>query len=196
MRERRPQDWVADLSERHTLEREVATAIRAHPDLVALRTSTAATDRLDFQMRGPGDRLCELELKTKRQPYRGWDRYWPDLSERDLFILDELALRRLIEAGRFAFLVVRDLPGDRWCLWSTMELVLTTKVRVSRELAGRRPSIKGKVLIDLGSAAARQATLTAVLSQVATMVGVIDRRWADISPWPWTERRPAAPESA
>jgi hypothetical protein len=71
-----------------------------------------------------------------------------------VFILDELALRRVVDAGRYAFLLVRDLPGERWALWSTAELVLAAKVRVSRRLAATTVTDKGKVLIDLGGAAA------------------------------------------
>jgi hypothetical protein len=196
MRERRPADWVTDLRDRHGLETQVGRAIDVHRDLARLKTSTSALDRLDFQLLGPGEQLCELELKAKRQRYRGWGANWPSVPEKHLFMVDELALRRLVDAGRFAFLLVRDVPGGRWCLWSTTELVLTTKVRVARQLAGPRPAIKGKVLIDLRSAAATHATLAATLSQLAAMVGVIQRRWADISPWPWGERNNATPESA
>lgn len=189
MRERRPEDWRVDLAERHGLEAEVAAALDAHPQLLRLRTSTAALDRLDYQLLGPGERLCELELKAKRQPYKGWGRYWPAVADEDIFILDELALRRVLDAGRHAFLLVRDMPMDRWCLWSTMELVLTSKIRVGRQLAGGRRVVKGKILLDLSSAAATQSTLAAALSQLTSMVGLIDRRWTDIGPWPWSEQR-------
>jgi hypothetical protein len=71
VRERRPADWRMDLAQRHPLEAQVARAIDEHPELVRLASSTASLDRLDYQLIGPGERLCELELKTKRQPYRG-----------------------------------------------------------------------------------------------------------------------------
>ncbi len=105
-----------------------------------------------------------------------------------MFILDELTLRRIIDAGRYGFLLVRDMPEDRWAIWSTVELVLATKVRVCRKLATGVERTKGKVLIDLSGAAAVTTTLAAALSAVATLVGVIDRRWSDIAPWPWQER--------
>lgn len=188
MRERRPADWRVDLAERHPLEAEVAGAIDAHPALVRLRTSTSSCDRLDYQLLGPGERMCELELKAKRRPYQGWSALRPEVAPADLFILDELALRRIVDAGRYGFLLVRDIPGRRWALWSTAELVLATKVRAGRHLATGAGHTKGKLLIDLSSAAAVSDTVAAALSTLATLVGVIDRRWDDIAPWPWRER--------
>ncbi len=161
-------------------------ALDHHPDLVRLQSSTASLDRLDYQLLGPGERLCELELKAKRQPYRGWAHLRPELPEADVFILDELALRRVVDAGRYAFLLVRDLPGERWALWSTAELLLATKVRVSRRLAATTVTDKGKALIDLGAAAITR-NLPAALSAVAKLVGVIDAQWGDVAPWPWRE---------
>ncbi len=187
MRERRPGDWRIDLTQRHPLEAEVARALDHHPHLVRLQSSTASLDRLDYQLLGPGERLCELELKAKRQPYRGWAHLRPELAEADVFILDELALRRVVDAGRYAFLLVRDVPGDRWALWSTAELVLATKVRVSRRLAATTVTDKGKILIDLGGAAAITRSLPGALSALAKLVGVIDAQWGDVAPWPWRE---------
>ncbi len=188
MRERRPADWRLDLAERRPLEAKVAAAIDAHPALVRLSSSTSSLDRLDYQVLGPGERLCQLELKTKRQAYKGWSGLRPEVAPADLFILDELALRRIVDAGRYGFLLVRDMPSDRWAVWSTAELVLATKVRVGRRLVTGVERTKGKVLIDLSSAAAVTTTLAGALSAVATLVGVIDRRWSDIAPWPWQER--------
>ena len=188
MRERRPADWRVDLAERHPLEAEVAAALDAHPVLVRLSTWTASCDRLDYQLLGPGERLCELELKAKRRPYQGWSALRPDVLPVDLFILDELALRRIVDAGRYGFLLVRDIPGGRWALWSTAELVLATKVRAGRRLATGTGRTKGKLLMDLSSAASVTDTLPGALGALATLVGVIDRRWGDIAPWPWQER--------
>ena len=186
MRERRASDWKVDLAQRHPLEAQVARALDEHPELVRLSSSTASLDRLDYQLLGPGERLCELELKTKRQPYRGWAYLRPELAEADVFILDELALRRVVDAGRYAFLLVRDMPGQRWALWSTAELVLASKVRVSRKLATPGVS-KGKLLVDLGGAAALVPSLPAALSALADLVRLIDRQWSDVAAWPWRE---------
>ncbi|HEV2368757.1 MAG TPA: hypothetical protein VGR90_02715 [Acidimicrobiales bacterium] len=188
MRDRRPEDWRVDLRDRHGLENLVAGAIDHHRGLTRLSSSTSSMTRLDYQLLLPGDRLGELELKAKRQTYRNWPGLGPGVLDRDVFILDELALRRIVDAGRYAFLLVRDIPSDRWCLWGTAELVLTTKIRVSRGLTRVAPTVKGKLLIDLGSAPVSCPTVEASLDELCRMARAIDERWDDIRPWPWIER--------
>jgi hypothetical protein len=184
MRERRPQDWVTDLAGRHTLERRMAIALGAHTDCVLLKRATSSLGELDYAIVGPGDRLGQVELKAKHQPYRGWGHLRPDLAEVDLFILDELALRKIVDAGRYAYLVVADLPGRRWCVWSTADLVLATKTRTVRALATGSNRKKAKVLLDLREAAAHVADEHAATDAVARMLGSCDAHWQAIEPWP------------
>ncbi|MDQ3985966.1 MAG: hypothetical protein M3280_05650 [Actinomycetota bacterium] len=184
MRARRPDDWRVDLGRRHLLEARVARGLDRHEGLTLLRNSTSSTDRLDFQVLGPGDRLLEIEFKTKRQSYVGWDRYRSDLSERDLFILDELALRRIVDAGRYAFLLVFDMTTPRWCVWTTPDLVLTSKARVGRKLATGRDQVKGKILVSLTETATATRSLEEAVETIASKAMSMDRRWNDIAPWP------------
>jgi hypothetical protein len=184
MRERRPGDWRVDLARRHPLEHAVELALDNHPALTRLSSRTAALDRLDFAVLGPGERLCELELKAKHQPYRSWSDLRPGVAERDLFILDELALRKVIDAGRYAFLLVHDQPTNRWVVWTTMDLVLASKVRVNRRLTTGIDRVKAKVLLDLTDSPHHHTELVAALSAVASATRVIDRHWTDIGPWP------------
>ena len=184
MRARRPDDWKVDLRQRHLLEARVARALDRHPMLTLLRNSTSSTDRLDYQVLGPSDRLLEIEFKTKRQSYVGWDRHRPDLSERDLFILDELALRRIIDAGRYAFLLVFDMTTPRWCVWTTPDLVLTSKARVGRKLVTGRNQVKGKILLSLTETATATRSLDEAIEAIMSKASCIDQRWNDIAPWP------------
>ena len=183
MRDRRAEDWRNDLQGRHSLEEAVAAALASHRQLRLVGRSTDAYDRLDYQLVGPGGRHLEVELKAKHQRYVGWSHLRPDVAEVDLFILDELALRHLVDAGRYGFLLVRDVPSDRWVLWSLADLVVCTKVRVTRQLAtpGR---VKGKVLIDLSEAAATAPSLAEALERLVGLVTRIERQWGDIAPWP------------
>lgn len=184
MRERRPADWGIDLGRRHPLEDEFAAALAAHPALLLVRRSTAALDALDYQVLGPGERLAQVELKAKHQPYRGWSHLRPGLAERDLFILDELALRRLVEAGRYGYLVVVDAPSARWCVWSTAELVLASKVRTVRVLASGRTRLKAKVLLDLGESGTTAGSSAEAADALARSLAQCDRHWEAIGPWP------------
>jgi hypothetical protein len=191
MRDRLPQDWKVDLAQRHSLEARVRNEIAAHPDLTLLRCSTSSTDRLDYQVVGPGDRLLEIEVKAKRQSYRGWAKYRPGVEERDLFILDELALRKLVEAGRYGFLLVNDMPGSRWAVWSNPDLVLTPKARVSRQLMVGGGVVKGKVLISFSEDAHRFDELVHAIDFIAESSLLVDARWTDIAPWPTPTRASA-----
>lgn len=190
MRERRRGDWRIDLARRHPLESHVETAIDEHPALTRLASSTSSMDRLDFQILGPGERLCELELKAKHQTYRGWSDLRPDVNEADLFILDELALRKIIGAGPYAILLINDQPSDRWVVFTIMDLVLAPKVCVDRRLATGVDRIKAKVLLDLTDAHQHHPTATTALSAVASYMKVVDRHWNAIGPWPTVRTSP------
>ena len=184
MRDRRPGDWVTDLAGRHRLEDNMAQALASHPELILARRATHALDALDFTVLGPGERLAQVELKAKHQPYRGWAQLRPELAERDVFLLDELALRRLVDAGRYAYLVVADLPTGRWCVWSTADLVLASKVRTVRALATGAGRLKAKVLVDFREAAAVVDSPGTAAGVVADSIGHCDRLWGAIEPWP------------
>lgn len=162
----------------------MATALRRHPELILLKRSTSSLDELDFAVVGPDDRLVGVELKAKHQPYRGWSELWPTTPERELFILDELALRKIVGAGRYAYLVVADLPGRRWCLWSTAELVLATKVRTVRKLAATASRLKAKILLDLREAAVQVDDEHTAADALAEMLSASDQHWQAIEPWP------------
>jgi len=183
MRDRRPEDWRADLRGRHGLEEAVAAALAAHPALTLVGRSTNAYDQLDYQLAGPGGRRLQLELKAKHQRYVGWSDLRPDVAEADLFVLDELALRHLVDAGRYGFLLIRDVPSGRWVLWTLAELVVCSKVRVTRGLA-TPGKVKGKVLLDLSEAAVAVFSLGAALDGLVDSVTRIERQWGDIAPWP------------
>lgn len=184
MRERRSSDWVVDLRGRHELEARFAGALDASADLVLVRRATTSMELLDYHVVGPGDRLAQIELKAKHQSYRGWGELRPDVPEPELFILDELALRKIIDAGRYAFLVVADLPTDRYCVFATLDLVLATKSRAVRHLSIGSGRAKAKVLLDLREAAASSSDVEAAVNDVASMLEVCDRQWSAVEPWP------------
>ncbi len=184
MRERRPGDWKIDLARRHPLERTVEAALDAHRGLHRLSSSLNSMDRLDYQVLGPGERLCEIELKAKHHPYQGWAALRPDVGETDLFIVDELTIRKLLSAGRYGFLLVNDQPAQRWLVWSLMDLVFSSKVRVNRRLATGADRIKAKVLLDNNDTDHHHTDLAAALTGIATLVTVSDQRWNDIQAWP------------
>ena len=190
MRERRPGDWRVDLNRRHPLERVVEAAIDRHQSFTRLTSSTSSLDRLDFQVLGPTERLCEIELKAKHQRYQGWTQYSARTSEADLFILDELAMRKILSAGRYAFLVVHDQPSRRWVVWSVMDLVLATKHRANRRLAVGAGPLKAKLLLDSNDSPHHCGSVESALDAVADLAKTADSCWSSIDGWPTNRRIP------
>jgi hypothetical protein len=191
MRDRLPTDWVRDLDGRHDLEAQVEAALRCHGSLRLTTVSTRSFDRLDFQVLAPGERVVEIELKAKLQPLSAfWKSLRPDVVSDDLFVLDELAMRKIVDAGHLGFLLVRDAPTRRWALWSAGDLLVTSKVRTSRVLRKSSvPVAKGKVILDIAEAAYVGPRLAAALEVLVVMAERVDGWWDDVAPWPKIESR-------
>ena len=189
MRERRPGDWVTDLTGRHGLEQQVADELRTHRNIELLEINTTSFDRLDFTIGTKAVFPVEVELKAKWQPYqRWWHQHRLDVDESDLFILDELALRRVVAGGPTSQLLIHDHPSGRWVLFSVADLLLAPKARVSRPLRGRRETTKGKILISLGDGQAAGTTIGEAVSYLAPAILDTHRRWSQVEPWPSHEQ--------
>lgn len=185
MRPRVPGDWVADLAGRRDLESLFAQGLSRHPHLCLISDQTDSHHTPDYEIKVAGIGCASVELKAKWQSYRtGWTQHRPDVPEAELFILDELALRKIVAAGRHSYLVVYNEPASRWRIFGTTDLVLAHKARVARPLHGRRPTIKGKVLVDLRDGHHGGRTLAEAVDVLATMIPRTDRRWGQVEPWP------------
>ena len=128
MRERRRGDWRIDLARRHPLESHVEEALDAHPALTRLAIvddvdGSASTSRSS----DPANGSANSNSKPSTRPTAGWTDLRPDVDEADLFILDELALRKIIGAGPYAILLINDQPSDLWVVFTTMDLVLAAE---------------------------------------------------------------------
>lgn len=129
----------ADYHNSKEFEQEVRAALQESlpwPD--AVRDETKSNSRLDFWVPG-----YFVEVKEKRQPLtERWTKHWPGLPERDMFILDELSLRRVLthsgDKTPNAYTLLRDLPGgDRMFLAGPMELAVVPRVRLMRQGKGK-----------------------------------------------------------
>lgn len=182
MRDRVEADWLHDLSARHALEERVARTLGEHPSINLDEVATDSFVDLDYRTSIDGTPV-PIELKSKWQRYVGWDRHAPAIPEADLLILDELALRKLIDAGRHAHLLVMDKPGKRWVVFGVPELLLADKVRVTRVIRRQTTRQKAKVLVDL-TYGLRADRLGKALDLVVDRLASFDQRWNAIEPWP------------
>lgn len=115
---------------------------------IELLDSTDSFEEIDFELGCRGRRLF-LEVKQKKQRYRdGWVSAGA-VEEENLFILDELAARKLILRAPRAYLLVNDLPSGSYSVLGGLELFTMPKSRVNRSIDGGVATFKGKWLIDL-----------------------------------------------
>lgn len=101
---------------------------------------TSSTHRLDFWVPG-----FFLDVKEKNQRYG--PRFTGDRDQTDLFILDELSVRKALEHYPLAYFVFRDVPESRIFLASVVEVVCADRARLNRQTSEDRR--KGKWVLDL-----------------------------------------------
>lgn len=99
---------------------------------VDIITHFNATDKLDIWVPG-----YFVEIKEKRQRYT--DRWWllPGVPETDLFIQDELTVRRALQFWPWVFFVVHDCPNDRFFYQPIWETVSAPRAQVNRNGKGK-----------------------------------------------------------
>lgn len=130
--QRPPGSSQADLQ----ASKEYEQHVRQHlPD--AIIDQTSSTDKLDFWHPG-----WVADIKEKRQPLTNRWRVLPDVPEQDLFVLDELSLRKALVHGMKSYFIIRDVPCGRVFLAAAWEVACSDKVR--RQRGG-----KGKIILDL-----------------------------------------------
>ncbi|MBW3614671.1 MAG: DEAD/DEAH box helicase [Actinobacteria bacterium] len=144
--ERRPPDWVRDLNSGRDAEEYVRALLFGHPAVRRVADLSTQPETPDFEFQYEGERVG-LEVKAKLQRYSArYREMWPELAERDLFILDEGSLRALSWAEGMGYLLIADAPSERWIVIGPWELLLGPRRRYQRLDDG-----KGKLLLDLGT---------------------------------------------
>jgi len=132
---RTPYQKGADFGDK-TFEQAVGAALGPY-----VIDNTLATDRLDWYVPG-----YLVEAKSKRQKLTARWHLLPGVPEEDLFIIDELSVRRAMKHGYEVFFALQDLPGNRLFFVALHELIGLTRVRVNRNTGG---GLKGKWIINL-----------------------------------------------
>ncbi len=109
---------------------------------------TASYKKLDFAITFAEQREFFLEVKEKRQAYNPAN--WPPVApEPDLFILDDLTVRKCLGHAPRSGVLVRDNRRERYLFFSVVDLALMPKLRVNRPIKRNSPQQKGKWLINL-----------------------------------------------
>lgn len=103
-----------------------------------------STTELDYWVPG-----FYADVKQKKQPLGKRWHLLPDVPEHDLFVLDELSVRKAAEKGPHAYFIINDVPLDRHFLARIDEVFTADRVRVNRVYDSGRA--KGKWIIDLSN---------------------------------------------
>ncbi|MFN3983066.1 MAG: hypothetical protein ACK4SA_22020 [Caldilinea sp.] len=121
-----------------------------------------------------------LEVKEKRQPYtvQAWPQGTP---EAQMFILDELTVRKCLGFAPRAGIAVKDIVGRRFVFFSVIDLALMPRVRVNRRIERNRPDLKGKWVIDLRNGKVA-VTLDDLLNHIQSYLGNLHSILYEIHP--------------
>lgn len=105
---------------------------------------------LDFMFLYQGERSSKvhLEVKEKKQPYNlsNWGIY--DMPEHDVFIIDDLSIRKLVFYGPRSCILIRSNYGDYYLL-RCVDVCGLPKIRVNRPIERTVLGYKGKWIIRL-----------------------------------------------
>lgn len=175
---RQPVHWEADTAGRHAFERRVRRALSSDAEF-ALLDSTDSFDEIDFELGCRGRRLF-LEVKQKKQRYRDAWVNIGGISESSLFILDELAARKLVLRSPRAYLLVNDQLTEKYFVLGALELITMPKTRVNRSIKDEVATFKGKWLIDLRDAA-QSPTVEESLAYVKRRSSSEDDYWKGLA---------------
>ncbi len=166
--ERKPEYWSEDLA-----DREFERAVMAMLDTMGWKyqDNTSAFEHPDLyllsRVRGKQVRTA-LELKDKRQEYRG---RWAELAgvpENELLVVDEVSLRKLLGHAPRALLLFwdRTRPDRPYVLFTIVDLFCVPKRRVQRKIRLNSDRLKAKWLLD-----ARHGFSFSDLSHVFAAIG-------------------------
>jgi hypothetical protein len=107
-------------------------------------------NRLDFGFGNKEEkRYFYFDVKEKRQKYSV--KNWPtsDIPEEYLFIIDDLAARKILAYAPDSGMIIRDNMNKRYFLFTVLDMYLMPKKRVNRKIRKSITTHKGKWLFDL-----------------------------------------------
>lgn len=142
------EEYVSAMNKRPSLEQEIKRYFLKNQ--ITFNDNSQSYKQLDFAF---GDkhskRYFSFDVKEKRQHYAM--KNWPktDISEAHLFIMDDLAARKILAYAPNSGLVVRDNMHRQYVFFSVADLFLMPRKRVNRDIRKKVRGVKGKWMIDL-----------------------------------------------
>jgi hypothetical protein len=120
---------------------------------ITFHDGTKSTSALDFFL--PRYNI-HFDVKEKTQAFslKNWSE--ATAPQADLFIMDDLAARKLLRCAPLSFCIIRDSsnPPVMYYVYSVVDLMCVPKKRVRRPIARSVKTFKGKWMLNLRDAAA------------------------------------------
>jgi hypothetical protein len=116
---------------------------------IAFEDNSSSFRQPDFMIKNDREEaVFHLEVKEKRQRYNlnNWHKFAP---EPDLFITDDLSVRKCLAYAPKSGILVRDNIRGKYVFFSVTDLMLIPRKRVNRPIHKNHLEIKGKWLINL-----------------------------------------------
>ncbi|MEK7251528.1 MAG: hypothetical protein AAB209_14015 [Bacteroidota bacterium] len=132
-------------------EQEVKSFLAAQK--IPFEDGTKSTTALDFYL--PRSKVY-FDAKEKSQPFsmKNWSE--ATTAQENLFIIDDLAARKLLLHAPLSFCLIKDssISPTMYYIYSIIDLLCIPKKRVKRPIEKSVRAFKGKWLLDLRDAAA------------------------------------------
>lgn len=127
-----------------SLEQEIKNMFNKYN--IIYEDNTNSYDKLDFVYHSPD--VFSFDVKEKRQTYNMNN--WTDkIKEKDCFVIDELAIRKVLYYGPNSGIIVRNNILNNYTFYSFVDLFLIPKIRGNRKINYNVESVKGKWIINL-----------------------------------------------
>lgn len=154
-----------------SLEQEVKLFLSSRG--VAFHDRSDSFKHPDFTILSHGVPYFYLEVKEKRQRYNM--NHWPAyVDEVNLFILDDLTVRKCLAYAPKSGILVRDNIHNRYTFLPIVDLALMPRLRVNRPIHQNAPALKGKWLINLNHGSNAES-IEAVFPKIRQYVEASDR---------------------
>ncbi len=159
-----------------SLEQEVKSFLASKG--AAYRDNSSSYKELDFTLLLNNRPYFYLEVKEKRQKYNM--KNWPKFTEEsDLFILDDLTVRKCLAYSPQSGILVRDNLNKIYFFFSVIDLALMPRQRLNRHIHRTVSDLKGKWLISF-SCGVRTDSIEEAFSNIRRIIDATDRILFDV----------------
>jgi hypothetical protein len=127
-------------------ENEVLTFLKKQDKIKLIQDSTNEFDKIDFILEY--EIRFVLDLKEKKAQYR---KRWCEIAQMDeeeLFIFDELGIRKLFSFFPYCFIIVKNEILKSYFVFNCWNLLCLPRIRVNREIFKVKKMYKGKWLVS------------------------------------------------